>query len=186
MTSCSEGDDVAVGGIAGEAQAGRLRTVEEMIAAYPWLADSTLEQPSFPLPGVYLHIESERAVQNCDPATADPTALFATLREMRRLAGDVPFVVHLLPDDFQVDDELWQDILDHTGRHDLIRDLPQQLIVPWLEEAGIPHLDLLPIFREQCGRQHGDRHCYHRWDSHFNARGNRVAGEAMADFLGGR
>ncbi len=172
-----------IGGIAGESRDGLLTTPEAMIEAYPWLADSTLEQPSFPLPGVYLHIESERALAACDPQNTDPAALFATLREMKRLAGQTPFAVHLLPDDFQVDDELWREILEHTGRTDLIRDLPQQLIIPWLDAAGIPYLDLLPIFRQQCGDHHGGRHCYHRWDSHFNARGNRVAGEAMARFL---
>ncbi len=177
------GGKIALGSVAGEDSAERLNTPEALTSAYPWLADSTREEPSFPLPGVYLHIEAERAQEICDPELIDPGALFASLRIMRRLTGSTPFVVHLLPDDFQLDDQLWHDILEHTGRTDLVRELPQQLIVPWLESEEIPYLDLLPIFRQQCADHQGDSHCYHRWDSHFNARGNRLAGEAMARFL---
>jgi len=176
-----------VGSVTGETTEQRLATPEAMVAAYPWLADPGLEEPSFRLPGVYLHIEAERAEKVCDPAASDAEALFATLREMRRLSGDTPLVVSLLPDDFQVDDDLWRDIVEHTGRTDLVRDRLQQLLIPWLIGEGIPHLDLLPILRQQCSPRHGvdprgNPHCYHLWDSHFNAHGNRVAGEAMARF----
>ena len=34
--------------------------------------------------------------------------------------------------------------------------------------------------------EHGRRHVYHLRDSHFNAAGNRVAGEALAAFLAER
>ena len=185
----ASGDGIQrVGSVANEATEQPLTTPEAMVAAYPWLADPDLEEPSFRLPGVYLHIEAERAEKACDPGATDIDALVASLGEMRRLAGDTPLVVTLLPDDFQVDDDLWRDIVKHTGRTELVRDLPQQLLTPWLNAEGIPHLDLLPILRERCNRRHGvdhrgSSHCYHLWDSHFNAHGNRVVGEAMAQFV---
>ncbi len=160
----------------------RLETVEEIIEAYPALADPTLEKPHM-TPEQYLDVESESAAKICDPASADASELFAVLREMRRASGATPFAVHLIPDEFQVDDELWKNILERTGNPRLARDLPQQLIGEWLAQEGIPYLDLLPVLRAQCAPRRGNRHCYHLRDTHFNARGNRVAGEAMARFL---
>ncbi|MEM6797072.1 MAG: hypothetical protein AAF725_24070, partial [Acidobacteriota bacterium] len=41
------------------------------------------------------------------------------------------------------------------------------------------HLDLLPVLRYQRPMPSGRLHLYHLQDTHFNSRGNRVAGEAL-------
>ena len=69
------------------------------------------------------------------------------------------------------------------GRTDLDRDQPQERIRTWLGARGVPSLDLLPILRAQPALADGSRHLYHLRDTHWNARGNRVAGVALARFL---
>lgn len=154
-----------------------------MVATYPWLADPAREAPTFILPGVFLDIETRRAQRACDPQ-ADYSGLFEILREMRRVAGDVRFAVMIIPDEFQVDDELWAQIVERSEIDGLSRDLPQRLIGEWLAKEKIPYLDLLPELRSKCAPHHrGDSHCYHLRDTHFNARGNRLTVEALAEFL---
>jgi hypothetical protein len=69
------------------------------------------------------------------------------------------------------------------GGERLERDLPQRVLAEWLSEQGIPYLDLLPILRAVPPLPDGRRHLYHLRDTHFNARGNDVAGRALAAFL---
>jgi len=172
-----------VGMLHGEGAQRRLATVEELTAVYPWLEDPAREPPTVSRDR-FLEIEEKRAAAICDPARADFAALFAVLRDMRRLAGKTPLVVQLIPDELQVNDALWKRLRLGLDGRELVRDLPQQVLVPWLEAEGIPYLDLLPVLREQCApHSRGAGHCYHFRNTHFNARGNRVAGEAMARFL---
>lgn len=178
----ARGGDTPVGGVAGEDAERRLETVEEMIAAYPWLADPALEQRTL-APQTYFRIEKHRAESVCDPSHTDFSALFSFVRDMRLQAGETPFVVQIIPDEFQVDDRLWRRIT-HASRRDLVRDQPQEILVDWLDREGIPHLDLLAELRQRCAASSlGKRHCYHLSDTHFNRRGNWVAGQAMAEFL---
>lgn len=178
------GGDRPIGAPAGETSERRLETPQEMTEAYPWLADATLEQPTFIIPEVFLEIERQRALRVADPE-ADVSALFEILREIRRAAGDVPLAVMLIPDEFQVDDELWSRILTQEGTAGLDRGRAQRVIIEQLASEGIPYLDLLRELRAGCAPHHrGDRHCYHLRDTHWNARGNRLAGEALARFLG--
>ena len=48
-----------------------------------------------------------------------------------------------------------------------------------LEKGGVPVLDLLPLFRE--GSR--DRRLYWPRNTHWNAAGNRLAGQTLAEFL---
>ena len=180
----AQGVDQPIGGLEGESIQRRLETVREMVATYPWLADPALEAPTFLLKGVFLDIESKRAERAVNPQQADYSALFEMLREMRRLADDVPFAIMMIPDEFQIDDELWAAIEESRDGTALSRDLPQQVLGEWLMKEKIPYLDLLPVLRSQCAPHHqGEGHCYHLRDTHFNARGNRLAGEELARFL---
>jgi len=172
-----------VGGIQGEGARRRLATVKEMTAVYPWLEDPLLEPPTIS-EDRFLLLEKSNAIAICDPRTADYSALFAVLRDIRRLAGETPLVVQLLPDEFQVNDVLWRQIRQAQGKRDLVRDLPQQILADWLDAEKIPYHDLLPVLRNRCAcHSNGIRRCYHLRNTHFNARGNRVTGEAMARFF---
>ena len=88
----------------------------------------------------------------------------------------------LIPDEFQVEDALWEQIVARAGVT-LERDRPQRLVAGFLEERGVPFLDLLPVLRAVPPLSDGNRHLYHSRDTHFNARGNRVVAEALASFL---
>ncbi len=95
------------------------------------------------------------------------------------LLGDRLLLV-LIPDEFQVNDTLYQRLLalgDKPGIYE--RDFPQRLIGAYAQRIGIRTLDLLPALRaaEKQGRT------YHLRDTHWNARGNRVAGDEIADFI---
>lgn len=159
----------------------RLGTPAELVDAFPWLGDHRLEQPTFSAPA-FLDIETRRAAAACRP-DASFEALFATLLEMQRAAGGTPLVLVLIPDEFQVEDPLWRDVVAALPDTALERDRPQALLAEFCARHGIPVLDLLPLLRAVRQEPDGWRHCYHLADTHFNARGNRVAGEAMAGLL---
>jgi hypothetical protein len=103
----------------------------------------------------------------------------AALDELHRLLGDKLRVV-LIPDEFQVDDEVWEHALERVatpGIHS--RHLPQERITAHCREHGIPVLDLQGVLAE--AQREGPVH--HPRDTHWNTRGNRVAGEAIARFI---
>ena len=86
----------------------------------------------------------------------------------------------IIPDEFQVNDELFEVLMkrvDDPGSYD--REYPQMRIRGFARERSIQVLDLLDAQR---GGQ-GAKRVYHLRDTHWNARGNRIAGEALAQFL---
>ena len=182
--------DAGTGGLAsvqGEQGPAEELSPAALSARFPWTADPALEEPTLSAEA-FLRLETQRALEIC---AADPPNLDGFARrmlELRDAAGERPLVVMLIPDEFQVEDALWRAVEASAGVP-LERDRPQRLVVPWLEVQGIPCLDLLPILRSVPQSQPagpGDvprRHLYHRQDTHFNARGNRVAADALASFL---
>lgn len=151
---------------------------------FPWLIDPRLEIASF-TEDAFLRIEAVRADRICDPEERDAYGpFFAALDALRAAAGDVPLLVMLIPDEFQVEDELWQAVLAHPfAQPDLDRDLPQHEIGAWLARRGVPCLDLLPILRARPRLPDGKYHLYKLRDTHWNRWGNEVAGRALAEFL---
>ena len=86
----------------------------------------------------------------------------------------------VIPDEFQVNDALYERLLENVERREVYdRDLPQRLLRDYAGARGIPMLDLLPILRAA----EPEGHTYHLRDTHWNARGNRIAGQAIADFI---
>ena len=162
---------------------------------FAWLADARREPPTFS-EETFLRIETERALSICRPDRArDFEQLYGALLEARRLCGATPLFVLLIPDEFQVEDELWRAVKDRYRPIEagagaavgaLDRDQPQRLLAEWLERHDIPFVDLLPRFRAQAPLADSGRHLYHLRDTHLTVRGNRVAGEALAEFLAAR
>ena len=103
------------------------------------------------------------------------------LERMQRECEERPFGVLLIPDEFQVEDGLWAELALPSLR----RERPQQLLLRERERLGIPALDLLPVLRGVPPLADGNRHLYHLRDTHWNTRGNRFAGEALAGFVRG-
>lgn len=88
-------------------------------------------------------------------------------------------IVMVIPDQYQVDMDLVDEILRTTGGRAEDYDLgrPQRTLVAALEAAGVEVLDLLPVFRST-GEGAG---LYRPRDTHWNRRGNVVAAVALAD-----
>jgi hypothetical protein len=147
----------------------------------PWLTDPALETPSMS-EDTYLRLEAQRAEAVCSENPASMAAFKRTMLSIQQASRERTLVVLLIPDEFQVEDPLWNSIQSRAHRP-LDRDRPQNLILPWLEQHDIPCLDLLPLMRALPTGNDGMRHLYHSRDTHWNARGNRVAGEALARFL---
>jgi hypothetical protein len=112
---------------------------------------------------------------------ADLTA--ATVNE---LAAEVEatgarFVVMLIPDQYQVDDSLVDEIFRHDGgsRDDYDFSRPQRVLREALEAANIEVLDLLPVFRAAAA----GGALYRPRDTHWNRRGNEIAAAVLTDVL---
>ncbi len=164
----------------GPAPAGALSRIEAQ-AAFPWLADPSLEVPTYSSE-TFLALEAERALAVCAQVPVALDLCFESLLAARRAAGSIPLHVMLIPDEFQVEDQLWAEVKRRADRP-LDRTRPQQLLLAWLKDQGIPALDLLPVLRSVPPGPDGSRHLYHLQDTHFNAHGNAVAAEALAVFL---
>ena len=104
---------------------------------------------------------------------------FRSLETIHKLVGD-KLVVILIPDEFQVNDALYEKlILKNKGMAKFERQSPQQRIRAYGNKNDIPVLDLLPALLEA----EKDGRTYHLRDTHWNALGNRIAGGEVASFL---
>lgn len=146
----------------------------------PWLFHPELEPPTIPEDVYRRYIRASAPPLFIGDAEMDRqyARLFRTLTAMRK-AAPKGFGIVLAPADFQLDEALLTDAFAEVAakpRLDLER--PSREIGGWCDREGVPFLDLLPVFRSA---NRGPLH--HLRDSHFNAMGNRVAGEAIADWL---
>jgi hypothetical protein len=155
-----------------------------LVRLYPWLADPLLEVESMKAPQ-YLRLEAHRALGACGPVPPAWPALFATLRRMQASCAQqgAAFAVLLIPDEFQVEDALWQQVVAALPNEHLDRDLPQRVLTGFCAEQGLPCLDLLPRLRAVAPLPDGQRHLYALHDTHWNRRGNAEAGAALAEFV---
>lgn len=67
------------------------------------------------------------------------------------------------------------------------REKPQKILRAFLEQEGIPHMDLLPLFAEYSGPPSRvldtDRGLYWRNDPHLNRRGNQLLGLLASQYI---
>lgn len=105
------------------------------------------------------------------------------LRQVREEAArrGMPLLVVLIPTEFQVYPERFARMLRQRGENPLRFDLelPSRRWKDLAREAGLPLLDLLPIFRSHASGPY----LYMTLDGHLTVEGNRVAGEAIAAAL---
>jgi len=107
--------------------------------------------------------------------------------ELVQLAAEVKatgarFIVMVIPDQYQVDDGLVEEVLAATGnrREDYDLQRPQRRLTAVLEAEDVEVLDLLPVFRAKAERGP----FYRPSDTHWNRAGNRIAAAALARTLG--
>jgi len=166
-------------GIAGEQSARAVKdSALPLEERYPWLLHPELE-PERITRQRFLWIERSRATFVCTAKERELLRAVRVLERMRVECDGRPFGVLLIPDEFQVEDGLWAEL----ALEGMERDRPQKLLLRQLGEHGIPVLDLLPVMRAVEPLADGKRHLYHLTDTHWNARGNAVAGEALARFV---
>jgi hypothetical protein len=155
-------------------------TPEEMRLNMPWLDDPTREPPGY-TPDLFARIERDRAHAVLGSGPEAYRAIDAALGELARRCGPTPLLVMLVPDEFQVEEAVWQEIVAAVpAAEQWDRFLPQKVLSEICARHGIAALDLLPALRAVEPLADGRRHVYHLADSHFNARGNAVAARALA------
>jgi hypothetical protein len=159
-----------------------LGTIDQLPKGLPsYLHDYRLEPATFSEQR-FMEIERGR-VGVCDPLNPNIAeryqGVFSLLRRFKTVLRDTMLVV-LIPDEFQVNDDLWAKLTAAAAdRRALERDLPQREIAGFCAANGVAVLDLLGPLR---GAQHVEP-AYHLRDTHWNAHGHRVAGEAIADWV---
>jgi hypothetical protein len=102
--------------------------------------------------------------------------LEALVRNCRRRS--VPLAVVLIPDEFQVNPAVLADAVAEAGldRERVDLDLPQRRLRAFFAECDVPCLDLLPTFA-------GLPDTYAMRDTHWNARGNRLAAGRIREWV---
>jgi hypothetical protein len=145
------------------------------------LRDPTRERATFSR-WAFRNIELQR-VEVCNAESREVDAAYAAffrgLLHFQARLGERLLVV-LIPDEFQVNDTLWAELIaERGGAQRYRRELPQERTLAFCAQAGIACLDLLPALRAA----ERDKRTYHLRDTHWNAHGNAVAGRALADAL---
>lgn len=154
-------------------------TFERAEELLPHLSDPLLEEPTFGEES-FRRIEVQRAQFHERIASHAYAEALAPLLELRELARPVPMAILLLPDEYQVEDEVWRDVCADLGRVPEGRDRAQPELSRLCAEAGLPCSDTLPALRAVEPLPDGRRHLYHLRDTHFNARGNQIVGLELA------
>lgn len=157
------------------------KTTDQWTSDYPWLEDPMLEEPTLNRE-LYVTLASGNAWTCCSPIDVIYERFFRSLRELEQAAGDIPVAFVLIPDEFQLDDELWNEVQKSTD-DPLERFLAQSRVNAWMDNTDRPFLDLLPALQQVEPMEDGKRHLYHLNDMHFNRRGNEFAGRELARFL---
>lgn len=96
----------------------------------------------------------------------------------------VPWLLVLIPAEEQVDEAVLKQAIAGLGldREAVAIDSPQRRLRDWADRRDVPCLDLLPVMRAA----HADTaRLYLPEDTHWNRRGNAVAGAALAEVLAG-
>ncbi len=154
---------------------------EDLVSRYPWITDTAQETPSMS-EEIYTELEARNAFQGAIDHPGVYDRFFTVLQQIEDAAGDVPVAFLVIPDEYQVNDELWQAVVA-KNEQPLQRDLPQRKIREWASTGNHVVLDLLPLLLAEEPLPDGQRHLYHLRDTHFNARGNAVAGRGLAQLI---
>lgn len=140
------------------------------------------------LPSHYLHHQLKRL----SVYEADPDARMEKLWKRAEAAierfdslcrgADLPWALHLIPAEIQVDRLVRHRVLEALGRNSAAYDFdyPQKRLRAFAAARGIRVIDPMPAMRE--AHDPADP-LYIQFDTHWNMRGNRLAGEAIADSI---
>ncbi|MFQ5945992.1 MAG: hypothetical protein ACE5NC_07045 [Anaerolineae bacterium] len=152
---------------------------DDAVPAY--IHDPEDEPPTFS-EEAFLKVESKR-MEIVNPQRLSTQKkyrrFFDALAQFHSWLGDKLIVV-VIPDEFQVNDELYERLLATKPNATAYqRYYSLERLRAFCRERGIAMLDLLPALRVA----NKEARVYHLRDTHWNARGNRVAGQAIAEFI---
>jgi hypothetical protein len=137
--------------------------------------------PSLPIPFLVYQTPLD---QRFEAAWSLTEAILARLRdEVERRGSRLIVVIIAAPE--QVYPDAWERTLaaqPALSSLNLDLDAPNRRLAAFLAVQNIPHLDLLPIFR-QAAAQPDALPLYFRRDQHWTPAGHRLAAEAIHDFL---
>jgi hypothetical protein len=156
------------------------QSVEDIERRLPHLADPLLERAPQSRER-FLYIEFNRARWLAADMAERAAPTLAWLERIRDAAAPIPVACLLIPDEFQVEDAVWNEVLAEGLPAHLDRDAPQRFLGPELRRRGFEYVDLLPALRAVPPMDDGRRHLYHLRDTHFNARGNAVAARGLVE-----
>lgn len=168
--------------LSGEGDIGRILTdPDDILEAFAWVADPRLESPPMSLDGL-IEIEATSATIAFASGEAIYRRLFAGVLRARELCGSIPLLVHLIPMHSQVEDSLFERVVERVpAMRD--RDFPQRVMRRWLEANDIPYVDPLARLLALPRFDDGMTHAYLRNNTHYNGIGNDVAGKMLAQGL---
>ncbi len=133
-------------------------------------------------PETFRRVELQRVRLAARDMDADTAARYpATFRQLSEIAAELGprLRVAIIPDEYQVNPELLPELLGAEAAAAYDTDQPTRLLREFLDAERIPYLDLLGPLREAEARER----TYLPHNTHWNARGNRVAAEALARWL---
>lgn len=174
----------AIAGVQG-AESKAVRGLDKLRASFPWIEDPSLEKATFSEAN-FVEETTRRAMTVRATEKQHYARLEEDLREMQELcaqAGTKLFVI-LQAAEWQVEDDLWAKIHAKAGNSAALdRDAAQRLSKDILDRLGIPYVDVLDDLRAAAALPDGKKHVFHLRDTHYNARGNRIVGEALGRWL---
>jgi len=92
---------------------------------------------------------------------------------------NIPFIVLIIPDVIQVDDEIFNWVMKELSLSidEYDRELPKNKLTDFLQAQSIPYLDLLPHFKSH------SENLYIQYDNHFNILGHRLVADLLYEYL---
>ncbi len=151
--------------------------------AYRWESDSSGFRPSERTPPE-LYLCAQDPWEGTEHLHAAMQHLLLSINEECQ-NRDVPLLFVLAPTMFQVNAQLWSQMLAHYGEDssDYSPSLPNQKLLQFASTHQLQMLDLLPSLRQ--ASEAGDR-LYHHKEQHWNPRGNAFVAEQITLYLRSR
>ncbi len=154
-----------------EVETGNTDEVGTAIGSYPWEDFVMIQSRRLP---VFLEPPHRRTLKLWEEAEN-------YLLEFDRLCreAEVPWVLHVIPSEVQVDPEIRRLVLEALSLSEEAYDFdaPQRRLHDFAEAHGITITDPLPELRAQ---HSADDRLYIPNNTHWNVKGNRLAGEILA------
>lgn len=156
-------------------------TPEEAHAAFPFTLDPALERATFS-EDFFQRMQAQRAAV-CRTDQAVFTEALAVLDRIRSVTRDVPLALLIIADEFQIQEDQWLHVTASNPGVPLERFLPQAVLHSWCATNGVEWIDPTEALLAVPLGEGGRRPVYHLRDTHWNAFGNRIAGEALAAYV---